>query len=100
MTRAIARACPFMPRRSRPIFRSRVLIGSPPELPRQLLPLVAVFLGHEAGSQADYTVGHVRNIRIVRDEDGRCTKLPVDPLESLENDDPRGEIERPCRLVA
>ena len=55
---------------------------------------------HAAVGEPDHAVGHRRDRRVVRDDDGGGAELRVHARERLEHDDAGGDVERAGRLVA
>src|SRR5512139_3243627 len=81
MTMAMASACPFMFQRSRSSFRRRAFTGSPPHLPRGLLPLVPCYRVDDPRADPDHAVRHLRDVGVVGDQRHGGPELPVDPLQ-------------------
>src|SRR5512139_4220900 len=90
MTMAMASACPFIPQKSLRSFRRRAFTGSPPHLPRGLLPLVPRHRVDDPRADADHTVRHLRDVGVVGDQRHGGPKFPVYPLQRLEYDDAGG----------
>src|SRR5262245_27265998 len=100
-TMAIAKACPFMPSRSRMSFRfSADIVPSPGELARRELRCSFFYGGDAAVGESNHAVGHLGNCRVMRNHDRRRAQLAIHLGECLQHDNPGGDIEGASRFVA
>src|SRR3989304_9732115 len=99
MTIAIARACPFIPHRSRNSFVRSVFTDSPPHLPRGFLPFVPLHGLDDPRPHAHHPVRPPGDVRVVGDQRRGGPELPVGPLKHFTHDAPGGGVQRTRRLV-
>lgn len=102
-TDAMASDCPFIAHRSRISFRSSAHSAASLvtiEGPVGDLGEVPLHPGDVAVREPYDPIRQARDRRIVGDDDGRGTKLPVDAFERLEHDDTGPDVECARGLVA